>query len=126
MHRRIVAVKEFDGFLHGRQVDGPALADHAAGVRALMLDFLGHLRARQVTRDAVPGSGCRRPRCSAWPAISSSSTCSWPTTSARRPPRWPNRAGYGSGPQHAGFYRRGELPGKQQPRLEARSSTMTP
>ncbi len=68
--------------------------------------------------DAAPASGCRRLRCSAWPAMSNSSTCSWPTTRTRPPPRWPNRAGCGSDPQHAGFYRRGELPGKQRPRLE--------
>jgi hypothetical protein len=35
----------------------PALAEHAAGVRALMLEFLGHLRARQLTRGR--GSGQR-------------------------------------------------------------------
>jgi hypothetical protein len=45
VHRRIVAVKEFDAFLRGRQVGGPRLADHAAGVRALMLDLLGHCEA---------------------------------------------------------------------------------
>jgi hypothetical protein len=50
VHRRIVAVNEFDAFLRGRQVDGPRLAADAAGVRALMLDFLGHLRAREVIR----------------------------------------------------------------------------
>ena len=76
VHRRVVAVHEFDRFLAGRGVDGPWLADHAAGMRALMLDFLGHLRARPVTRAAAPASGCRRRRCSAWPAMWSSSTCS--------------------------------------------------
>ena len=40
-----MAVKEFDAFLRGRQVGGPRLADHAAGVRALMLDFLDHCEA---------------------------------------------------------------------------------
>src|SRR6202158_1875045 len=50
VHRRVVAVGEFDGVLAGRGVDGPWLADHAGGMRALMLDFLGHLRARPVTR----------------------------------------------------------------------------
>ena len=30
------------------------------------------------------------------------------------------------GPEHAGFYRRGELPAKPRPRLTARSSTTTP
>ena len=57
VHRRIVAVGEFDGFLGGCGVDGPWLADHAAGVRALMLDFLGHLRARPLTR--ARGTGQR-------------------------------------------------------------------
>ena len=55
VHRRVVAVHEFDGFLAGCGVDGPWLADHAAGMRALMLDFLGHLRARPVTRGRRTG-----------------------------------------------------------------------
>ena len=55
VHRRIVAVHEFDGFLAGRGVDGPWSADHPAGMRALMLDFLGHLRARPVTRGRRTG-----------------------------------------------------------------------
>jgi hypothetical protein len=37
VHRRIVAINEFDAFLGGRQADGPALAADDAGVRALML-----------------------------------------------------------------------------------------
>src|SRR5207344_1195604 len=36
VHRRIVAVGEFDGFLAGRGIEGPWLADHPAGARALM------------------------------------------------------------------------------------------
>jgi len=55
VHRRIVAVNEFDGFLAGRGADGPWLADHPGGMRALMLDFLGHLRARPVTRGRRTG-----------------------------------------------------------------------
>src|SRR5262249_53890377 len=55
VHRRIVAVKEFDAFLRDRQVSGPRLGEHAAGVRAIMLDFLGHLRARQATRGRRAG-----------------------------------------------------------------------
>src|SRR5262245_48042325 len=55
VHRRIVAANEFDAFLRGRQADGPALAADAARVRALMLEFLGHLRAREVIRGRRAG-----------------------------------------------------------------------
>jgi hypothetical protein len=52
-----VAVKEFDAFLRGRQVGGPRLADHAAGVRALMLDFLDHCEAIILLR--ATAASCR-------------------------------------------------------------------
>lgn len=119
VHRRVVAVKELDGFPRGRGVDGPRLADHAAGVRALMLDFLGHLRARQVTRGRRGGqrlspASVQRPASDVeqFSLFMADNTDAAATALAE--PGWPRL-----GPAHAGFYRRGELPGKQQPRLES-------
>ena len=118
VHRRVVAVKEFDGFLHGRQVDGPALADHAAGVRALMLDFLGHLRAREVTRGRRAGqrlspASVQRLASDVEQFYLFMADNKDAAAAALAEPGWLRL-----GPQHAGFYRRGELPGKQQARLE--------
>ena len=118
VHRRIVAVKEFDGFLCGRQVDEPWLADHAAGVRALMLDFLGHLRARQVTRGRRAGqrlspASVQRLASDVEQFYLFMADNKDAAAAALAEPGWLRL-----GPQHAGFYRRGELPGKQRPRLE--------
>jgi len=118
VHRRVVAVKEFDVFLHGRQVDGPALADHAAGVRALMLDFLGHLRAREVTRGRRAGqrlspASVQRLAGDVEQFYLFMADNKGAAAAALAEPGWLRL-----GPQHAGFYRRGELPGKQQARVE--------
>jgi integrase len=118
VHRRVVAVKEFDGFLRGRQVDGPALADHAAGVRALMLEFLGHLRARQLTRGGRTGqrlspASVQRLASDVEQFYLFMADNKDAAAAALAEPGWLRL-----GPQHTGFYRRGELPGKQQPRLE--------
>jgi integrase len=117
VHRRIVAVKEFDAFLHGREIDRPCLADHAAGARALMLEFLGHLRAREVTRG--PRTGQRLSPASVQRLASDVEQFYMfmadnkdAAAAALAEPCWLRL-----GPQHSGFYRRGELPGKQQPRL---------
>jgi integrase len=118
VHRRIVAVKEFDAFLRGRQVGGPRLADHAAGVRALMLDFLGHLRAREVTRGRRAGQRLSPASVQRLPSdveqfylfmADNKDTAA----AALAEPGWLRLWA-----EHAGFYRRGELPGKQPPRLE--------
>ena len=49
VHRRIVRGEVFDAFLAGREVAGPGWPITPAEVRALMLDFLGHLRGLRVT-----------------------------------------------------------------------------
>jgi integrase len=113
-----VAVREFDGFLRGRQVDGPALAEHAAGVRALMLEFLGHLRARQLTRGHRTG---RRLSPASVQRLASDVEQFYlfmadnkdTAAAALAEPGWLRL-----GPAHTGFYRRGELPGKPKPRLD--------
>jgi integrase len=117
VHRRVVAVKEFDVFLHGRDVAGPWLADHPAGVRAQMLDYLGHLRGRHI-RPGRRGAGQRLSPASVQRQASDieqfyvfMADNSAAAAAALTEPGWLKL-----GPQHAGFYRRGELPGKQQPR----------
>src|SRR5664280_2684551 len=46
VQQRVSAIGVFDAFLHDRAVSGPWLADDPAQVRALMLDYLDHLRGR--------------------------------------------------------------------------------
>jgi integrase len=118
VHRRIVAVTEFDTFLHGHQIDGPRLAADAAGVRVLMLDFLGHLRGKNVTRGHRVG---QRLTPASVQHLASDVEQFYlfmadnkdAAAAALAEPRWLQL-----GPEHAGFYRRGELPGKQRPELE--------
>src|ERR1035441_2373106 len=50
VHRRISAIGELDTFLASRQIDEPRLAAGPAAVRALMLEFLSHLRTRKASR----------------------------------------------------------------------------
>ena len=118
VHRRVVAVGEFDGFLAGRGVDGPWLADHAAGMRALMLDFLGHLRARPVTRGRRTGqrlspASVQRLASDVEQFYLFMTDNKDTAAAALAEPGWLRL-----GPEHAGFYRRGELPGKARPRLD--------
>ena len=127
VHRRIVAVTELDSFLRSRQASGPCLAEGPGQVRALMLDFLGHLRVREAARGR--GAGRRLSpalRCSAWPATLSSSTCSWPTARKQRPPRWPSPAGCSSDPSMPGSTGAASFPASPAPSLGERSSTTTP
>jgi integrase len=118
VHRRVVAVKEFDAFLRDRQIDRPYLTDHASGVRALMLEFLGHLRSREATRGRrvgqrlSPGSGQRQASDVEQFYLVMAENADAAAV-ALDEPGWRKL-----GPQHAGFYRRGELPGKQAPRHE--------
>ncbi len=118
VHRRIAAIKEFDAFLRGRIVPGPWLADQPAQVRMLMLDYLGHLRARHIS-PGRRGAGQRLSQASVqrqasdveqfYVFMADNNTAA---TVALAEPGWAQL-----GPQHAGFYRRGELPGKQQPKI---------
>lgn len=118
VHRRASAIRTLDAFLVERQVPGPHLAEDAAGVRALMLDFLGHLR----TRPAVHGARTGQPLApasvqrtvgdiEAFYAFMTENKDA--AVAALDEKGW-----YRLGPQHARFYRRGELPGKQAPRVE--------
>lgn len=118
VHRRTAAIREFDVFLSGRGVGGPHLADDAADVRGLMLDFLGHLRAKKVTRGRRVGqrlspASVQRTASDVEQFYGFMADNKDAAAAALAEPGWARL-----GAEHAGFYRRGELPGKQQPRLE--------
>lgn len=118
VHRRTAAIRVFDAFLAEHNVPGPHLADDAVGVRRLMLDFLGYLRAKSHTRG--PRSGQRLSPASlqktagdleAFYAFMSENKDD--AAAALTDPGWSRL-----GPEHTRFYRRGELGSKPRPRLE--------
>ena len=55
LNQRVFALTVLDAFLAGRGVTEPRLAADPAGVRQLMLDFLGHVRASRATRGPTKG-----------------------------------------------------------------------
>jgi integrase len=117
VHRRIVAVTELDAFLRSRQASGPCLAESPGQVRALMLDFLGQLRVREAARGH--GAGRRLSPASVQRLASDveqfylfMADNKEAAAAALAEPGWLQL-----GPQHARFYRRGELPGKPRPEL---------
>ncbi len=117
VHRRVVAVTEFDAFLRRRQPAGPWLAASPGQVRALMLDFLGHLRVREPARGRRAG---QRLSAASVQRLASDVEQFYlfmadnkeAAAAALAEPGWLQL-----GPQHARFYRRGELPGKPRPEL---------
>ena len=116
---RVAAGTIFDVFLAGRDVAGPWLAGGPAQVRALMLDYLGHLRGM---RNQRPGSRHGQP-------LSDSRVAALMTgieqfyafmhdhrdtaAAALAEPGWLRL-----GPHHAMFFRRGEKPRKRRPGSE--------
>ena len=89
-----------------------------AGMRALMLDFLGHLRARPVTRGRRTGqrlspASVQRLASDVEQFYLFMTDNKDTAAAALAEPGWLRL-----GPEHAGFYRRGELPGKPRPRLD--------
>lgn len=115
VHHRTSAIKTFDAFLADRKVPGPRLAEDAAGVRALMLDFLGQLRSRPASRGRRVGQRLAAQSVQhtagdleAFYAFMAENKDE--AAAALSEPGWA-----GLGPEHAGFYRRGELPRKPRP-----------
>lgn len=108
--QRVGLIGAFDAFLVGRDIPGPYLADDPAEVRTLMLDFLGHVRSSRATTGPAKGQ-----------LLSASHTKNLASAveqfylfmhdnkdtaaAALAEPSW-LRLGH----EHAGFYRRGELP----------------
>ena len=117
VHRRIVAVTEFDAFLSRRQPPGPWLAASPGQVRVLMLDFLGHLRVREPARGRRAGQRLspalvQRLASDVEQFYLFMADNKEAAAAALAEPGWLRL-----GPQHARFYRRGELPGKSRPEL---------
>ncbi len=118
VHRRVAALGQFDAVLRGRQIDGPWLAEQPGAVRAFMLDYLGHLRTRQVIRGRRVGqrlslASVQRLASDVEQFYLFMTDNQHAAAAALDEPDWLRL-----GPAHTGFYRRGELPGKQQPRLD--------
>src|SRR6266536_106190 len=117
VHRRVVAVSELGVFLRDRGVDEPRLAAGAGQVRALMLDFLGQLRTREAVRGSRAGQRLSAASVQRL-AADVEQFCLFmadhkeAAAGALGEPGWLRL-----GPGHAGFYRRGERPGKQPPEL---------
>jgi integrase len=117
VHRRVVAVSELGAFLRGRGVDEPCLAATPGEVRALMLDFLGQLRSRDAARGRRAGqrlsaASVQRLAADVEQFYLFMADNKEAAAAALGEPGWLRL-----GPEHAGFYRRGELPGKQRPDL---------
>jgi integrase len=114
VHRRVVAVSELGAFLRDRGVDEPRLAATPGQVRALMLDFLGQLRTRQAARGRRAGqrlsaASVQRLAADVEQFYLFMADNKEAAAAALGEPGWLRL-----GPEHAGFYRRGELPGKQR------------
>jgi integrase len=118
VHRRVCAIREFDAFLAGRQVSGPALADGPAAVRAFLLEFLARMRTRPASRGRRAG----QPLSAAAVArlagdieqfYAHMADSKDDAAAALAEPGW-----LALGPEHHRFYRRGELPAADRPPLE--------
>jgi len=117
VHRRIVAVAELDAFLRRRPPAGPWLAASPGQIRALMLDFLGHLRVREPARGRRAGqrlspASVQRLASDVEQFYLFMTDNKEAAAAALAEPGWLRL-----GPRHARFCRRGELPGKPRPEL---------
>ncbi len=114
---RIDALVMFEAFLAGHNVPGPWLAEEPAEVRALMLDFLGHVRSLRVQRAGpTQGQPLSQSRVSAllngveqFYAFMHDHRDTAATTLTE--PGWLRL-----GPEHAVFFRRGEKPRRSRHR----------
>lgn len=119
VHRRISAIKTLDAFIAQRQVPGPYLAEDAAGVRALMLEFLGELRSRPSSHGKRAGQpltaqSVQRTVGDLEGFYRFMADYKGEAAAALSEPRWCRL-----GPEHTRFYRRGELPRKPSRRIES-------
>jgi integrase len=117
---RVDTLVAFDAFLADRDVPGPWLADEPTEVRMLMLDYLGHIRARRIQRPGPrQGQPLSRSRISALLcgveqlyAFMHDNRDS--AVAALSEPGWRRL-----GPHHAVFFRRGEKPSRLRRTREA-------
>ena len=112
---RVAAATVFDAFLQGRGVPGPWLAGEPAQLRALMLDYLGHLRGM---RNQRPGNRHGQPLSDSRVAVLMTGIEQFyafmhdhrdTAAAALAEPGWLRL-----GPHHAIFFRRGEKPRKRR------------
>jgi integrase len=114
---RIDAFVVFDAFLTDHQAPGPWLADEPAAVRALMLEFLGHVRGLRVSQPGrTHGQPLSQSRVST--VLGGVEQCyaflhdhREAAATALDEPGWLRL-----GPQHAVFFRRGEKPPRSRHR----------
>lgn len=118
---RADTITAFDTFVAGRSVPGPWLAGEPAQLRALMLDFLGHVRSLRVQR---PGPAHGQPLSQSRVATLLTSVEQFyafmhdhrdTAAVALAEPGWLQL-----GPQHAMFFRRGEKPRRNRHRGHGR------
>jgi integrase len=110
VHMRARALSAFDAFLVSNDIDKPWLADEPGQVRALLLDYLGHVRGLRVTRPG-PTLGQRLSAAHVGALLGSAEQFYLfmhdhkdAAARALSEPAW-----LALGPQHAGFFRRGEI-----------------
>jgi len=112
---RVSAGVVFDTFVAGRDAAGPWLADEPAQLRAMMLDYLGHLRGM---RNQRPGSRHGQPLSNSRVAVLLTGIEQFyafmhdhrdAAAIALAEPGWLRL-----GPHHAVFFRRGEKPRKRR------------
>lgn len=118
VHRRVAAIRVFDAFLADKDVPGPHLAGSAVAVRGLMLEFLGHLRAKTVIRGRRVGQRLSAASVQktagdleAFYAFMADNNAA--AAIALAEPDWSLLSA-----AHAKFYRRGELGKKPRPQVE--------
>ncbi|OHV52829.1 MULTISPECIES: tyrosine-type recombinase/integrase [unclassified Frankia] len=108
--QRVFAMTMFDAFLASRGGRPTHLADTPEGVRALMLDYLGHVRASRASRGPTEGQPLSANHMKIL-LISVEQFYAFmhdhkhEAAAALGDPGWLRL-----GPQHAAFYRRGEIP----------------
>lgn len=113
---RLTGLAVFDAFLTERQISVPWLADDPARVRALMLDYLGHVKTARVV--AGPNRGRPlSPSCATNMLVAVEQFYAFMTdhsdtaAAALHEPGWLRL-----GPAHARFYRHGEKPRQRRGR----------
>ncbi|MGH3406038.1 MAG: hypothetical protein ACRDRJ_26595 [Streptosporangiaceae bacterium] len=110
LHGRVQAATVFDAFLAGRETHGPQLAGDPGQLRVLMLEFLGHLKARRSARgptigQPVSASHVKQTAGAIEQFYQFMHDNKDAAAAALADPGWLRL-----GPQHTVFFRRGELP----------------
>lgn len=110
LHHRVQAATVLDAFLAGRETNGPQIAGDPAQLRVLMLEFLGYLKAMRSSRGPTAGlplsaSHVKQTAVAVEQFYRFMHDNKDAAAAALNDPGW-----LLLGPQHAMFFRRGELP----------------